>query len=111
MKILRVRRGFTTNSSSASDWSSPPKGANSATPRPTSATPALGAEQTPLPVGATVELAPAQPSPHAQASASASGESGLGTVGLLGLGGAVFAVILGDRFVRFLIGRSRRNKP
>ncbi len=96
MKILRVRRGFTTNSSSASDWSSPPKGANSATP---------------LPVGATVELAPAQPSPHAQASASASGESGLGTVGLLGLGGAVFAVILGDRVVRFLIGRSRRNKP
>jgi hypothetical protein len=41
MKILRVRRGFTTNSSASSEWIPPPGAAPGAAPGATSGSPTL----------------------------------------------------------------------
>jgi hypothetical protein len=110
MRILRVRRGFTTNSSSASEWSSTPQGSKASTPPPqvSTAKPSLG--QTPVPVGATVELSPSGSASEPIAPSSASGAHAVGTVGILGLGGFVLALIAGDRLVRRFIARSKSKK-
>lgn len=107
MKILRTRRGFTTNSSSASEWSSTtPQASKSQSTSPTSPnnSPSASATKTPLPVGATVELSAAPSS----AQDLAHQQSAFEGVGLLGLGVLVVGAFFGERIVRQLISKKKK---
>ena len=84
MRIVRVRRGFTTNSSAYTEWLPPP--------------PAGGAAQ-----GTTT----AQPAPQAPAPASPAAGN---TVAVAGIVGALVAVFVAERVYRRL-RRDRRAPP
>lgn len=89
MKILRVRRGFTTNSSSYTEWLPPPSGqgqGNSATPPP------AGGSPVPAVQGGS-GAAPAQ-----QSGSHLAGN----TVTVLGILAALAAVFFGERLMRRL---------
>ncbi len=123
MKILRERRGFTTNSSSASEWSSTPKeggtGKSLTPPAPPPLSSGQGplAKQTPLPIGAEVSLKPETPSAvpqsASQSQSQSQGASGFvelfssSTVGLIGLAGLVAGAGVVERIFRKVLARRK----
>jgi len=108
MKILRIRRGYTTNSSAYTEWLPPPpetpaagQSAQGAAPAATPATPAASAAGTgPAVPAATVQPVSSQP-------ASPLGGNALVIGGLAGALVVVFAI---ERLIRRL-RRKSANEP
>jgi hypothetical protein len=89
MKILRIRRGFTTNSSASTEWVPPP---NAAGPNPLSGQ----ASQT---------------TPSSQGAGHAAGNGQLATNGLT-IGGIVLAIVsifLAERVIRLVVRKRKRS--
>lgn len=105
MKILRERRGFTTNSSSTSEWSSttPASGTASTTPpKPTPAAP-NGSD---IPIGTELSFSPvAEPVAASQTNILPQGSAN--ALAIMGVACAVGGIILGEKLVR---GWLRRRK-
>lgn len=111
MKILRVRRGYTTNSSAASEFIPPsdaPAGTSSGNQTAGTAAPATAGPTTvAMPAGpaATVTVAPAAP---VTAAPVASGWSNSAMLG--GLAGLVVLAFVAERVLRWGIDRIRRGR-
>ena len=107
MKILRVRRGFTTNSSSYTEWLPPPSGGSGQSTTPPAATASGTAPAqpptAPPPVAAHAPLHGATAAPPAQQGASPVGPHLAGnTATVLGILAALAAAFLGERLFRRL---------
>lgn len=112
MKILRVRRGYTTNSSSYTEWLPPEQGsasgqagtpssggANAGQAQPAAQAPAVAA-------GAAQTVAVAGNAPASQQPASHAAGNGLVLGGLIA---GVLALFLGERLIRRL--RRKSSEP
>lgn len=107
MKILRVRRGFTTNSSSYTEWLPPPNGSTPAAAPPGPNGPAQ-AQTGPVPVTPPTPAVTVAP-PAQQAVPATNANLAGNTSMVLGLLAALAAVFLGERLVRRL-RRSRQQE-
>lgn len=107
MKILRIRRGYTTNSSAYTEWLPPPAGGSAQS----NGAPATGtASGGSGPGGASAPVVSGTQAPSAMGSTQTQPPSQLGGNSLLvgGLLAAVVAVFVGERLVRRLrLGRHR----
>lgn len=99
MKILKIRRGFTTNSSASSEWIPSPNGSPSGTPSNTLPNSAPGTTFTPV----TKIVLPMNAQP-----------GGSSTISNLTKGGGLIALVavifLADRTVRTLLRRRKAKR-
>lgn len=86
MKILRIRRGFTTNSSASTEWVPPP---NTAGPNPISS----------------------QTTPGSQGAGNAATNSQLASNGLTigGIALAIVSIFLAERLIRHIVRKRKRS--
>jgi hypothetical protein len=95
MKILRVRRGYTTNSSSTNEWF--PNASSTSAPSPGSSPPPVGKTITIMPT----TVVPAKTAPTARDTSS----NYLKVGGLIGIVALIFLI---ERLVRFFLKKKSK---
>ncbi|OGQ89592.1 MAG: hypothetical protein A2289_20405 [Deltaproteobacteria bacterium RIFOXYA12_FULL_58_15] len=105
MRILRVRRGYTTNSSGANEWVPPANLGKGSTTLPEHTD--RGVEASPAEVKQVTIIA-AQPRPQQDEPSAAGASRAVGNIGIVGvLVGVVFFLFAATRFLRRMWAKRR----
>jgi hypothetical protein len=111
MKILRVRRGFTTNSSAYTEWLPPPGGASANGGQGAAGTTASAGADPAMspPAGATPGIVVPAPTTSPAQVFQPPSHAGGNAMAIVGIAGALATVFVAERVIRQALRRRRKD--